>query len=61
MGEELISMVAEAYGKYFGLSLLPKEMTHDVLGIHNLCFHYGFRHNLPPSGLSGLISLMAHT
>jgi hypothetical protein len=35
-GKESMSMAAEAYGNYFVLSLLPMEVTPDVLGIHNL-------------------------
>lgn len=48
MGEESISMEAEDFGKYFGLSLLPREVTPDVLGIHSLYFHIGLWHDLPP-------------
>jgi hypothetical protein len=34
IGEDSMSMAAEASGNYFGLSLLPREVPPDVLGIH---------------------------
>jgi hypothetical protein len=46
MDEESMSMAAEAYGNYFGLSFLPREMTPDILGIHTPCFHFGLLYNL---------------
>lgn len=48
MCEESISMEAEDFGKYFGLTLLPREVAPDVLGIHSLYFHIGLWHDLPP-------------